>query len=1083
MAMAGERYAQPGFQTGSIVRVKLHNFMSYSDTEFFAGPRLNMVIGPNGSGKSTIVCALALGLGGTPKLLSRSSTVSGFIKTGCDKCRIEIELYDKFNGNAIVVREIFGATPGSKKNSKGTSSYTWRGKPVSENNLKMELKRNYSIQVDNPTQFLPQDKVSAFSKMDGQELLTETIRAGLGSDFLVRQTQLIQRESELKDASVTMERQKQDLELKRKQFDKMSKTVEVLKERQKKEEELIFYEAKIRYQEYEMATNEYKYMKEETKAKKAVAREALTAFTAAEDELRKKKKEASQGEDEGTARDKKFVHNLPKKLKNFGAETTAQVTEVEKGAEAIKTIAEDRVKRLKDMREVQAQLESHEQTMKNWKKKNDEKALLKKKSALTAERRDIDKEVSANTQQKRAIVDEMDKLETKKNRLSKKLHGLLAEETSKEAPLQRLPGYLKSTVMGAWNKVKDMMERKVLHKEVFLILLEVKCGTEALAWYLEKAVNVKNLCTFVTQNEHDRELVMGIRGINVMNISKVGQGRHATSKDTQTTLGLQGYLDELIQGPSPVIQALRNISNIDSVLIGLPTCDKKITNFDETELGRMLNNQIVFSPTTKRVFKTSKYSKNISIVNDSWRLGKPRAIDVDVSEDLKHEIESLKESIKSTQTKLDNNDKDLKNTVDCASKLFEKKETASNELHAVQEILQARNTIENAIKRAKVSMDKLKKKNSKTLAQEIKTNLVSSLTDLKELVDCTSKCNKVIDEFDKVQDRRVSQMLRKTKLKTKMRQATLKLDKLKKRKETTEYEYSSFLAKRDKLKQNASLMANDFKDFSAKHGMDSEENKEKLTSMSDDLTDLESERDLLKQSLAQTMSDPGLLQRYNELKTEIELLEPKVDDFESSHETLRIEFEEERNIWIEKVEDLVDKVNIQFRQGFEAVEKKGYECAGTVALEKPDNAIDQYRVAIKVRFRKGVPLQPLQVETQSGGERSLVTFLYLLALNKISQVPFRVVDEINQGMDATKERLSFDQLVASCCGEEAAKSQYFLITPKLLTGLKYHKDITFHVIFNGPGALPQKDFSWQHFVKRKLGEPEAVSSSRKRIRA
>lgn len=52
------------FVVGSIVRVKLHNFVTYDDCEFYPGPRLNVVIGPNGSGKSSIVCALALGLAG-----------------------------------------------------------------------------------------------------------------------------------------------------------------------------------------------------------------------------------------------------------------------------------------------------------------------------------------------------------------------------------------------------------------------------------------------------------------------------------------------------------------------------------------------------------------------------------------------------------------------------------------------------------------------------------------------------------------------------------------------------------------------------------------------------------------------------------------------------------------------------------------------------------------------------------------------------------------------------------------------------------------------------------------------------------
>ncbi len=55
-------------QPGSIVRVKLENFVTYTAVEFLPGPSLNMVIGPNGTGKSTLVCAICLGLGWSPQV-------------------------------------------------------------------------------------------------------------------------------------------------------------------------------------------------------------------------------------------------------------------------------------------------------------------------------------------------------------------------------------------------------------------------------------------------------------------------------------------------------------------------------------------------------------------------------------------------------------------------------------------------------------------------------------------------------------------------------------------------------------------------------------------------------------------------------------------------------------------------------------------------------------------------------------------------------------------------------------------------------------------------------------------------------
>ena len=67
-------------------------FRTYDSVEFKVGPYLNVIIGPNGTGKSTIVCAICIGLGGKLSLLGRAQQVADFIKYGCNKGKIELEL-------------------------------------------------------------------------------------------------------------------------------------------------------------------------------------------------------------------------------------------------------------------------------------------------------------------------------------------------------------------------------------------------------------------------------------------------------------------------------------------------------------------------------------------------------------------------------------------------------------------------------------------------------------------------------------------------------------------------------------------------------------------------------------------------------------------------------------------------------------------------------------------------------------------------------------------------------------------------------------------------------------------------------
>lgn len=82
-----------------------------------------------------------------------------------------------------------------------------------------------------------------------------------------------------------------------------------------------------------------------------------------------------------------------------------------------------------------------------------------------------------------------------------------------------------------------------------------------------------------------------------------------------------------------------------------------------------------------------------------------------------------------------------------------------------------------------------------------------------------------------------------------------------------------------------------------------------------------------------------------------------------------------------------------------------------------------------MKYRSSEPLIDLSANHHSGGERAVATALYMLAMQELTQVPFRCVDEINQGMDPFNERRVFDLLVQTACRESSA--QYFLLTPKV----------------------------------------------------
>ena len=146
-----------------------------------------------------------------------------------------------------------------------------------------------------------------------------------------------------------------------------------------------------------------------------------------------------------------------------------------------------------------------------------------------------------------------------------------------------------------------------------------------------------------------------------------------------------------------------------------------------------------------------------------------------------------------------------------------------------------------------------------------------------------------------------------------------------------------------------------------------------------------------------------------------------------------------------------------------------------------------------INNRESEPLTTLDSHRQSGGERAVSTIFYLMSLQTLTRSPFRVVDEINQGMDPRNERLVHKRMVGIACGvlDQAAQSQaqhenhhsddddeddesegqgtvggaggsqYFLITPKLLHNLTYERGMRVLCIISGeymPDDLSRVNF-------------------------
>ena len=127
--------------------------------------------------------------------------------------------------------------------------------------------------------------------------------------------------------------------------------------------------------------------------------------------------------------------------------------------------------------------------------------------------------------------------------------------------------------------------------------------------------------------------------------------------------------------------------------------------------------------------------------------------------------------------------------------------------------------------------------------------------------------------------------------------------------------------------------------------------------------------------------------------------------------------------WRDVMHRLLESVNLRYQALLTEV-----NATGGVRLVNEDD-IEEAGLEILVGFR-GVRPIPLTAYTQSGGERSIATMFFLLALQQHVRSPFRAVDEYDVHLDPRNREVVARMIVSSVKGLNA---QYLIITPSQLS--------------------------------------------------
>ncbi|XP_044776743.1 structural maintenance of chromosomes protein 5 isoform X2 [Neomonachus schauinslandi] len=1030
------------FVEGSIVRIVMENFLTYDICEVSPGPHLNMIIGANGTGKSSIVCAICLGLAGKPAFMGRADKVGFFVKRGCSKGMVEIELF-RTSGNLIITREIDVA--------KNQSSWFINKKSTTQKVVEEQVAA-LNIQVGNLCQFLPQDKVGEFAKLSKTELLEATEKS-IGPPEMHRyHCELKNFREKEKQLETSCKEKTEYLEKMIQRNERYKQDVERFYERKRHLDLIEMLEAKRPWVEYENVRQEYEEVKlarDRVKEEVRKLKEGQIPMTRRIEEI-ERQRHILEAQIKEKATDIKETSQKCKQKQDIIERKDKQIEELQQALTVKQNEEHDRQRRISNTRKMIEDLQNELKTSENCENlqpqidaiTNDLRRVQDEKALCEGEVIDKRGEKESLEKERKSVGDNIVRFDSLMNQKEDKLRQRFRD--TYDAVL-----WLRSN--------RDKFKQRVCEP----IMLTINMKDNKNAKYIENHISSNDLRAFVFESQEDMEVFLKeIRDNKKLRVNAViaPESSYADKAPSRSLnelkrYGFFSYLRELFDAPDPVMSFLCCHYHIHEVPVGTERTRERIERvIQETRLKQM------YTAEEKYVVKTSFYSDKVISSNTSLKVAQFLTVTVDL-EQRRHLEEQLKEINRKLQAveaglialcernrHLEHKDNELrqkkKELLERKTKKRQLEQKISSKLGSLKLMEQDTCNLEEEERKASTKVREINVQKAK-LVTEL-TNFVKICTSLHiQKVDLILQNTTVISEKNKLESdyMAASSQLRVTE------QHFIELDESRQR----------LLQKCKELMKRARQVCN--------LGAEQTVPQEYQTAFQDLPNTLDEIDALLTEERSRascfTGLNPTVVEEYTKREEEIEQLTEELKIKKVELDKYRENISQVKERWLNPLKELVEKINEKFSNFFSSM-----QCAGEVDLHtENEEDYDKYGIRIRVKFRSSTQLHELTPHHQSGGERSVSTMLYLMALQELNRCPFRVVDEINQGMDPINERRVFEMVVNTACKENT--SQYFFITPKLLQNLPYSEKMTVLFVYNGPHMLEPNRWNLKAFQRRR----------------
>ncbi|XP_015433616.1 PREDICTED: structural maintenance of chromosomes protein 5 [Dufourea novaeangliae] len=1032
------------FEKGIITYIYLENFVTYDKVAVKPGRNLNVIIGPNGTGKSTIVCAIVLGLGGKPSTIGRATQVAAYVKAGCEEAKIEIHLKNGKNRDAIVTR-LF--------NIQGKSSWFLNEK---QSNIKeiQNLTNSFNIQVDNLCQFLPQDKVQEFSKMNAQELLENTERSVGDPIILEHHKQLIKYRSDHKSLESQIVSKKKLLASKSQIHEGLKEAVSGIKERKLIKKKIVALKQKKAWILYEQKRRELLQLKKKKENAAAEVTSLETEIKPTNELIEKMRSEI------------KVLQNC---MSEHNSKVSIKTTKLKRMMDDVLE-CENRIKECEISCKQRIQTEEA--------RDHDIEVAQQQKNKLdndlTLILNDIGSEESVKKQREETLAN-IDKYRSIISNLTSKNSVLKQEEEhanleirAQETELQMLNieskrlQLLRERSSDTYRAVHWLREnRDKFSGEVHEpILLNLNVKDASYAKYLESIIAFRDLIAFVCENKRDMNLLLHyLRDEQKLQVNaahsdpmKLVSMEPPVPLAKITQFGFTHYLVSLIEAPSTIMKYLVTMYHLNNIPIGTNHVDDNIDHIPH-------NIRCYFSRSNVYSVNRSKYTgqKSIGMQPVSGK-GGMLSIVLDKSKLLK--IEEKLKLLKERKNNAFNKIKEIEEQICEHNKELDKYRANRNkqqqDLQQIQALKSRISMVERKImtlQNERTSIDKIKESTTK----EIKVILNKQLNIYKTYNVGLEECFQSLTTSEQIQ---LALKLRNRSLNLKINESQDQRDKLK----AAEDKVRKLNSEMQPTKNEVQRMYNEA--LKTTNGINPSDEafapiNKVFNKLPPTIEEINNELNIAQAKvfcMGNNIDGENVLREFETVEGEINYLKEFIQKTTQQIEVITQQIESLREEWLKPLSETVKKINSNFSSYFSAM-----GCAGEVIVATPENIMDfdQYGLKIKVKFRDTDALQELTRHHQSGGERAVTTAIYMISLQELSRVPFRCVDEINQGMDAVNERRVFNLLVRMTGRPNS--SQYFLLTPKLLPDLQYSETVTVHCVFNGPFMINHTDFDTKNY--------------------